>query len=234
VIVSGNVDPEDAFKTLERQLGAVKPGQLRPSTAAASAPLKTVRERIDQPLAQGGIGYVVEGPAPGTREAFAWRMLLYVLTHDYSGRLGNSAIRDQGLLYYIGSAVRTDGRRTWAVISSGVDPDKADSVEREFRSQIARLATDPPTTAEVEAARNHLLGRDLTAAQSNEELAAKLARQFVETGGLRSHQQLRSILATITPADLAAIAPSFARGTIVRVDVAATGRDSSAQSESNP
>jgi predicted Zn-dependent peptidase len=224
VIVSGNLDPADAFKVLERRLGALKPGKLSTPTAPEKTEPKSVSERIGQPLAQGGIGYVVEGPAPGSREAFAWRMLLYVLTHDYSGRLGNSAIRDQGLVYYIGSAVRTDGRRTWAVLSSGVDPDKADAVEAELRSQIARLAADPPTAAETEAARNHLLGRDLTAAQSNEELAAKLARQYVETGGLRSHRQLRAILETITPADLAAIAPSFAKGTIVRVDVAVPDR----------
>jgi zinc protease len=224
VIVSGNVEPESAFKALERQLGAIKPGRLSDSADTAPAAPKTVRERIGQPLAQGGIGYVVDGPPPGSREAFAWRMLLYVLTHDYSGRLGNSAIRDQGLVYYIGSAVRTDGGRTWVTISSGVDPDNADAMEAEFRAQILRLASEPPTPAEVDAARNHLLGRDLTAAQSNEELAAKLARQYVETGGLRSHQQLRAILETITPADLAAIAPAFAKGTILRVDVAAPGR----------
>ncbi len=58
-------------------------------------------------------------------------------------------------------------------------------MEAELRAQLARLATDPPTAAEVEAARSHLLGRDLTAAQSNEEWTAKLAREFVETGGLR-------------------------------------------------
>jgi predicted Zn-dependent peptidase len=71
----------------------------------------------------------------------------------------------------------------------------------------------------MDAARNHLLGRDLTAAQSNEELTAKLAREFVEAGGPRSHEQLRALLQTITPADLADAAQLFVRGTIVRVDV---------------
>jgi len=179
-----------------------------------------VREKIDKPLAQGGIGYVVEGPSAGTREALAWQMLLYVLTHDYSGRLGNSAIRDKGLVYHIYSLLRTDGHRTWATISTGVDPDKADAMEAELRVELARLASEPPTQAEVDAARNHLLGRDLTAAQSNEELTAELARQFVETGGLRSHEQLRAILQTITPADFVAITHEFANGTIIRVDVA--------------
>ena len=220
VIASGNFDPAQAFDLLERQLGRTAPGTSRnaPPRASLARP-GIVRERIATPLAQGGIGYVVEAPPPGTREALAWRMLLYVLTHDYSGRLGRSAINDKGIVYYIDSALRTDGARSWATLSTGVDPDKADAMEAELRSQLARLASEMPTAAETEAARQHLLGRDLTAAQSNDELAAKLARNFVETGGLLSHEQLRAALATITPADLAAAARSFGGGTIIRVDV---------------
>ena len=95
-------------------------------------------------------------------------------------------------------------------------------MEAELRAQLARLATDPPTAAEVEAARSHLLGRDLTAAQSNEEWTAKLAREFVETGGLRHTPSFARMLEAITPADLAAAA-GLAAGTYLRVDVAARG-----------
>ena len=217
VIVSGNVSPGPALNAIEHWFDHVATGRI---TSTPARPRTLVREKIDKPLAQGGFGYIVDGPPPGTREELAWRMLLYVLTHDYSGRLGNSAIRDKGLVYHIYSLVRTDGRRTWATISTGVDPDRADAMEAELRAQIARLASEPPTQGEVDAARNHLLGRDLTQAQSNEELAAKFARQFVETGGLRSHEQLESQIRSITPADLAAAAASFGKGTILRVDVA--------------
>ena len=222
MIVSGKVNPDRAFDLLEHQFGRAIPAKLVAARPWSPGAAKTVRERINRPLAQGSLGYVVEGPAVGTRHALAWQMLLYVLTHDYSGRLGNSAIRDKGLVYHIYSLVRTDGRRTWATISTGVDPGKADAMAAELRAQLARLVTDPPSPAEVEAARNHLLGRDLTAAQSNEELTAKLAREFVETGGLRSHEQLRAILESITAADLAKLAPYFAKGTTLRVDVGAS------------
>jgi predicted Zn-dependent peptidase len=219
VIVSGNVDSGQAFASLEKHFGRTVPGKRNATSSPQLTTQRFVRERIDKPFAQGGLGYVVQGPTAGTRHALAWRMLLYVLTHDYSGRLGNTAIRDKGLVYHIYSLLRTGGHRTWATISTGVDPDQADAMEAELMAQLARLATDPPTQEETDAARNHLLGRDLTAAQSNDELAAKLARQFNETGGLRSHDQLRAILDTITPADLAALAPLFANGTMLRVDV---------------
>lgn len=224
IIVSGKIDPARSFDILDAKLGHAAPGKLATAARSGSVGPKLIRQQIAKPLAQGAIGYVVEGPSPGTREALAWRILLYVLTHDYSGRLGWAAISDKGLVYHIYSSLRTDGRRTWATLSTGVDPDKADAMEAELRAQLAKLVSEQLTAAEVNAARNHLLGRDLTAAQSNEELAAKLAREFVETGGLRSHEQLRALLQTITPADLANAAQAFVRGTIVRVDVGVPAR----------
>jgi zinc protease len=219
VIVSGNLDVSQTVDILERQLGSVVPGTKRQSHRPPGPRSKLVRERIGKPLSQGAIGYVVEAPAPGTREALAWRMLLYVLTHDYSGRLGWSAISDKGLVYHIYSSLRTDGQRSWVTISTGVDPDKADAMEAELRAQLARLASEPPSQTEVDVARNHLLGRDLTAAQSNEELTAKWTRQFVETGGVQAHEDLRRRLNEISVADLANAARDFANGTIIRIDV---------------
>ena len=220
VIVTGNLATDEAFRTIERELGSTPRGELpaKPSHAASADP-DIFREHISKPLSQGGIGYVVEGPSLASRDALAWRMLLYILTHDYSGRLGLSAIGEKGLVYHIYSAVRTDGSRTWATLWTGVDADKVDAVESEIRLQLSKLVSNPPSRAEVEAARHHLLGRDITAAQSNEELAAKLAREFLATGGPRSHEQLGTALQTITPADLARLARVFSGGTILRVDV---------------
>ena len=219
VIVSGAVTPEAAFAALERALGELRPAILPPPPAPASPHQKVVAE-IGRPLPQGALGYVIPAPMPGTRQGLVWRMLLYIFSHEYSGRLGRSAIGNKGLVYYIASEYRTDGRRGWVALSAGVDSTKADAMEAELKLQLARLATDdPPTAAEVEAARRHLLGRDLSAAQSNEEIADRLARQFLETGGLRSHRELEAILDTITPADVAAAVPAFVRGTILRVDV---------------
>ncbi|WP_310468563.1 insulinase family protein [Sphingomonas sp.] len=218
VVVSGAVQPANAFATLEQAIGRTAAATL-PAPPAARQPHQKVVAEIAKPLSQGALGYVVATPPPGTRDGLAWRMLLYILTHDYSGRLGRSAIGDKGLAYHIYSSFRTDGRRAWATVWTGVDPAHADALEAELKAQLAGLQFNPPTTAEVEAARRHLLGRDLSAAQNNAEIADKLARQFVETGGVRSHAELAALLATITPADLAAIAPAFARGTILRVDV---------------
>ena len=178
---------------------------------AASTP--EVVAEIARSLPQGALGYVVRAPMPGTREGHAWQMLNYIFCHDYSGRLGRSAIGDKGLAYYIASEYRTDGRRGWIALFAGVDPAKADPLEDELKQQLDGLVTDPPSAAEIDAARRHLLGRDLSAAQSNEELADRLARQFVETGGLRNRSALAAALDSIRPGDIAAAAAAFGRGT---------------------
>jgi zinc protease len=220
IIVSGSIESDRTFSVLERQIGRLIPGGLpkQPRAAPSSVP-REVRSSISKPLAQGAIGYVVEGPKSGTREELAWQLLLYVLTHDYSGRLGRSAITTKGIVYHIYSSFRTDGSRTWATLSTGVDPGKADQMEAELKNQLAGLVSEAPSAGELQAARTHLLGRDLTAAQSNSELTAKYAHEFIQSGGLRSHATLRAELETLTPGDLARAAKAFSAGTIIRVDV---------------
>ena len=84
----------------------------------------TLRVRLDHPIAQAQLGYVVPAPAPSARDALAWRLLLYVLTHGYEGRLGTEAISKRGLLYYIDGQYRSDGENAFVSLTMGVDPAK--------------------------------------------------------------------------------------------------------------
>lgn len=221
LVVSGAVDPAAARSEAAKRFATMRPAP-RPGLIPTSPAPKAIRETIDLPVSQGSIGYVVRTPPPGTKQGLAARLVLYILTHDYSGRLGRSAITDKGLAYHIYSALRTDGTNAWATIWSGVDPAKADALEAELRAQLAGLVANPPTVAEVDAAKQHLLGRNLSAAQSNEELSSKLARDFIETGGLRTHADLERALEAISVADVAMAARSFGDGTVIRVDVSAS------------
>ena len=219
--ISGAVDPAAAYPAAEQQLGAIQSGIRKVAPSELAEPEHPIRRTVTiaKPLAQGALGYVAAAPAPGTREGLAWRMLLYILTHDYSGRLGRSSIADKGLAYHIYSAYRTDGRQGWVTIWTGVDSDKTDAFEAELTAQLTRLASNPPTATEVEAARRHVLGRDLSGAQTNDEIAGKLIRNFVETGRIRSHAELKAMLDTITVAEVAKAATAFSKGAILRVDV---------------
>jgi len=219
-VVSGGIDPAAAVKLLDQAFGNLRVAP-PPALSQESRTPSSTAVRMDRPFAQGALGYIAPAPAPPprTRNALGARMLLYVLSHDYSGRLGRSAIGDKGLAYHIASAYRTDGREAWITLTTGVDPARADALEAEFRAQVARLVTNPPTAAEIEAARSHILGRSISAAQSNQEIADKLTREYLEAGNIRTHNELSAILQAITADDIAAIAKDFGKGTILRVDV---------------
>ena len=217
-VVSGAIDPDHVVALLEG-IRVPEPGGFCTGSVRIPQPADRVVERIDRPLAQAALGYAVPAPAAASREGLAWRILLYILTHDYSGRLGDAAIRDRGLVYHIDSAYAVAPGYGVVTLSMGVDPSRIDAMEATLRAELARLVSEPPSEAEVEAAKRHLLGRDLSAAQSNEEIAATLARQWIETGGLRSQETLAEQLAQIRAADVAAVAEAFGRGTILRVDV---------------
>lgn len=218
-VVTGGVETATAQSLLERAFGSQRtvPFPARSHDPRRVAGSKTVR--MDRPYSQGALGYVVPAPPPRKGAALAWRMLLYVLSHDYSGRLGRSAIGDKGLAYHIASAYRTDGRKAWITLATGVDPGKADALEAELKAQLAGLVSNPATEAEVAAARNHILGRSISSAQSNQELADKLTRDFLQDGKIRTYDELRALLQSITVADVAAAAAEFGKGTILRVDV---------------
>ena len=133
IIASGNLPPEPMFAALKRRFDAIPAARL-PNASIDANPHgpSIVREHIGKPLAQGSLGYVVEAPVPTTRAGLAAQMILYILTHDYSGRLGRSAIGDKGIVYHIYSTYPTDGRHGWITLSTGVDPDKAEAMEREL------------------------------------------------------------------------------------------------------
>ena len=221
-VVSGAIEPQAALAALEDTLGDLRPGPPPPLARfePAANGIITRTERISRPLAQAALGYTLAAPPPASPEGLAMRMLLYVLTHDYGGRLGDTAISDTGLVYYIGSDYAGDRSGGRIAITTGVDPGKIDAMEALLRAEIARLVTDPPTATELATARAHIIGREASAAMDNREIARHLARTWLATEALPDPAALATHLAAITPEEIARAARDFATGTIMRVDVA--------------
>src|SRR6185369_10317578 len=132
--------------------------------------------------AQSQFGYAVAAPAPSSPESYAYRALLYIMTHAYGGRFGKELINRRGLIYYISNNYNSDGKASWISIRFGVNPDKLDETKLEFQKLMQDLRTNPPTEKELAEAKEHLSGRRVTAYQSNEELTAFYTREWIERG----------------------------------------------------
>ena len=144
-------------------------------------------------------------------------MALYILSHGYEGRLGKAAISRRGLVYHIDSGWHTDGANDWITISTGVDPQKLAAMKTLLREQLDLMISDPPSADEISAARSHLLGRFVSAAQSNGELADNLANQWILHGGLPDYDNLKRRLYAVGQDEIMKMLPAFTNGSIVSV-----------------
>jgi zinc protease len=217
VAAVGDLDEREALALLAKTFG-----DLPPQPPAPPSPLHVARREEVAPLpgkAQSQLGYAVPAPAPADPAALPWRLLLYVLTHDYEGRLGKDLIARRGLLYSIGSRYLADGRSGWIEITAGVDPENLAATRARFAELLGDLRDHPPTAAEVEEAKQNLLGRRRTAWQSDEELSAFYAREWVEQGRLADDAEWERRVRTVTAADVARVVPGFLAGATAVVDV---------------
>lgn len=216
IVIAGDVIEDHALALLEKTFGALA---FKPTSVPRSehrAPDDVV-VKIGKPVAQAQLGYIVQASGPGERISDAYRMLLYILSHDYEGRLGKRAISDHGLAYYIGSQYRSDGTNAWITLSTGVDPPKIEPLRAVLAAEFERLSSDPPTESEILEAKRHMIGRLQSAAQSNAELATQLATQWLWYGEIITVEALRQRLDAISRQDVLDIVPAFSDGATIVV-----------------
>ena len=140
------------------------------------------------------------------------------MTHGYAGRLGKQLIGEKGLIYYISSQYHADGKNAWISISHGVNPDKLQTTKTEFERLMQALRTSPPTQQEVEEAKEHLIGRRITAYQSNEEISAFLAKEWIEQGRLVTQSEFEKNVRAVTLSQVNSIIPAFLDGVTAVID----------------
>lgn len=218
VIISGDVDAGEAANLASGAFGA-GPAPAAPPSAAPSPSTGAVTAAIADKKSQTALGYMVPAPAMNAADALAWRLALYVLSHHYEGRLGAEAISNRGLVYYIGAKYRASPTAGLITLQTGVDPDKQGEMRDLMKSEIARLLSEPPSEAEFAEAKRHLIGRRISAAQSNDEIAESLSLEWLAFGALRSVDDFAATVNAVTLDDVKAVLPAFVKGDIVTVTV---------------
>ncbi len=217
VVLVGDLRASEALPAVEEVLGDLRPARAAPGPLALAA--RQARLELTAAKAQARLGYVVPAPSPADPDGPAWRLLLYVLSHGYEGRLGKEAISRQGLVYSIEARYRGDGRNGRVTLSMGVDPRKLRAMATLLRQQLAELGRRPPTGDELAEAKAHLLGRRVSSAQSNEEISAALAEEWIVWGRLLADEEYAAVVRRVTLADLQRILPAFISGAVVEVAV---------------
>ena len=221
ITAAGDFAPDELLAKLERGFGQHGSSEERPSVRNANdrSPGMQAEQiiHLGKPLAQAQLGYLVAAPGPQDPLADAYRLLLYILSHDYEGRLGKKAISEAGLAYHIDSRYRSDGEDAWISLSTGVDVGKLPALRALLTAEIARLGTEPPNAREVQEAKQHMLGRQQSAAQNNAELTQRLATDWLWYQELQTPEILRQRLDSVSREQLALAAKGIAEGIVLVV-----------------
>ncbi|PQA89336.1 M16 family metallopeptidase [Hyphococcus luteus] len=211
VAAAGPVDAEDYRPAIEHALGA--PNGAR--RLAALTPSKgDIRVHIPEDKAQTALGYMTSAPALDEENALAWRLALYMFSHGYGGRLGNEAISKRGLAYYVSADYRSGADAGLVTLNIGVDPDKQEALLETLKAELKRFVAEPPDEAELAEAKRHLIGRKISAAQSNEEITAALAHDWAGPG-LMTIEDFAAAVNAVTLGEVRAVPPAFADGDVV-------------------
>jgi predicted Zn-dependent peptidase len=214
-VLVGDLELDDVLPMLE-----ITFGDLIPVDAELPVPTSGPREmtiELAVPRAQAQLGYVVIAPPPSDPDWYAWRMLLWVLSHGYEGRLGVEAISRRGLVYYIDSEYVSDGANGRVSLAIGVDSDKLGAMRELLAETLQGLAESPPSEAELAEAKAALIGRRISAAQSNEEVSAELVEEWVGRRRLLSDEGFAAAVNSVSRQDLARVIPAFGAGTTIVV-----------------
>jgi zinc protease len=216
VVLVGDIDEENALELLSRTFGNLP----NPGIVASSFFDVNEREKIIRMpgKAQSQLGYAVPAAPPSDSTALTWKMLRYIMTHDYEGRLGMELIARQGLLYGIDSGYVSDGQKGWVYITTGVNPEKLSVVKQRFQEIMRGLVSNPPSSSEIAEAKNYLIGRRKTSYQSNQEISGFLATEWIENGKLLSQEEFEERLNAVTEEQLRDLVSSFLSGVTVVID----------------
>lgn len=216
IVIVGDVDENQATTLVEKSFGSMKNGKPFPK---GSITIQEKEKTVRIPgKAQSQFGYAVPAPPPSDPGSYAYRILLYVLTHGYGGRLGQALIHQRGLVYYISSSYNSNGSASWISMAMGINPDNLHKARAVFDEVMQDLQKNLPTDAEINEAKQHLIGRRISAYQSNEELSGFYAREWLEQGKLVSQQEFEKKVRAVTPDLVRNLIPQFLDGARVTID----------------
>jgi len=175
IAVFGDVKAEEVLKLVEKNFGAMPPGELAFSSpqapVALTAAANAVEER-DKQQAVVMVGYSGADILSPDRTALE---LISVASNDLGSRFFDRIREQLGLAYFVGSGNFNGLAPGCFLFYLGTDPKKVEKVTAEFTDEINKLAKEGLTPEELARAKKKLLGSEAIRNQSNAAFAANVA-----------------------------------------------------------
>jgi len=212
ITVVGAVRPKEMRRLLERYFGALPAHPVERRLIAADPPsrgerLITVRFDAGERLIMG-----FPKPQPPSREDCVFDVIESLLSRDRTSRFWRILVEERGLAESVRVINGLPGARfpNLFCISARVrHPHRIEELIAALDEQIAKLAAEPVTYAELEKVKNQLRVDYLRRQETNEGIASELSYHEALLGDYRYPYVYEEQLSSITPSDIVAAARKY-------------------------
>jgi len=155
--VVGSINAKDLGEMLDKVFGDLPANaELVPVPDANLALGTTTSLSFDMP--QTSISFVYPAVPRKDDEFFASYLMNHILGGGFTSRLYAEVREKRGLAYSVSSSMALRDHVSALTISTATRPDKAQESLKIIREQVAKMANEGPTEAELAAAKNYLKG----------------------------------------------------------------------------
>ena len=209
--IIGDVDTAEALALARARFGD-STGRAGTPPVIPQEPPPTERRRIHVPLARAQAHLVLgfQGLTVGDSDRHALEVLSTVLS-GMGGRLFTE-LRDKRSMAYSVTSMAVEGLDPgYFATYIGTSPDKKDAAEAAMEVELQRMVDTPVTPAELDRARQHLIGTHEIGLQRNGARAMLLALDFAYGLGLDNFERYDEQVKAVTTADVQRVAARILR-----------------------
>lgn len=209
IALAGDVTEQEAVKAVEDLFGGM---QKRPSAVPAvgrETPQKEVREAVE--FADRNQAHMILGVL-GTTVTSKDRYALEVLSNVLAGQGGRLFVelRDKKSLAYVVTAFSQEGVDPgYFAVYIGCSPEKLDEAEQGILAELRRIREEKVPSAELERARNNLIGSFEIGLQTNSAMASSMVFDELYGNGYDAYQRYPARIGKVTARDVQRVAKKY-------------------------
>jgi zinc protease len=211
VIVAGRFDEASVLTVLASDYAALPAsGTVATVVAPERAPTGEVRSSIERPVPADRFMVGYPAPALGESDRAAYDVLDELLTGGPSSRLYRTLVVEKEVASSLESEVpATRDPALWTVLVQMLKGHASAEAEAMIRRELDRVIAEPPTPAELDAARNRLETGFWTELGSSQGRAEALAQFALTTDDFRTLLNRGAAYARVAPTDVSRVARAY-------------------------
>ncbi len=217
VVVSGAIDEGSVISAVDNAFKNTAVGSHIPKIATVSSQTAPalrlkIKDSDQTHVALGFRAYDIHDP-----RRFTLSVLSAYLGEGMSSRLF-SAVRDQlGAAYYISSGVSTNTDHGEFVISAGLNHDKLELALRAMFDECRALRDKVVSADEIGEVKQKLISKFAVNLETSDSLAGYYGSQEIESGEIKTSEEVIERYLRVTPAELQAVAKEVFRNSSINL-----------------